>query len=624
MRPILPAILLLGAAAMGCAGPVVATSTEVPRALGSAARGGSLVIDPACLVAWIADTDNHVLHRVDLLSDRVVSSPVEGAPEQVVLAGDGRLAVTLRDRNQVALLQEDEDGGVEPVATVDVACDPFGLAVTPQGEILVTSGYCHTVTALDLGTLEARWSAPVAREPRGVVVTADGARAFVTHVVGDAITVLDLGDAPPTPRRVRALGGLYRNRVDAALGAGTLHPAAALAYTAVLSESGSRLFVPHLAEQNGESTTRTVPGAYGGVPVEEETSFASVAVIAVHGEHVVGDAAGLAPREGLQKGAFVAADPSADFALPPTPAPCRQARAAAIAGDRLLVASQGTGELFELDARALDPAMSVRRVHVVGEGPKGVDAAAGLAAVWSQLSHEIAVISLGSGAATRRVLAADPLPPDVAAGRRLFFTERDRRISRDGRACAACHPDGRDDGLVWKLGAGPRQTPTLVGRLGRGPFGWQAKHARLEDNMRETMSRLGGGGLTEVELTRLATFLREGLAAPSHPSSPTDALAARGRAIFTSEAVGCSGCHHVETEFSDRTLHDVGSRSATDASAAFRTPPLLFVGASAPYFHDGRYATLEKLLADNLDRMGQTSRLSGDDLAALAAFLRTL
>ena len=81
------------------------------------------------------------------------------------------------------------------------------------------------------------------------------------------------------------------------------------------------------------------------------------------------------------------------------------------------------------------------------------------------------------------------LPPDVAAGRRLFFTERDGRISRDGRACGACHPEGRDDGLTWKLGAGPRQTPTLLGRLDRGPFGWQAKHARLEDNMRETMTR---------------------------------------------------------------------------------------------------------------------------------------
>ncbi len=244
--------------------------------------------------------------------------------------------------------------------------------------------------------------------------------------------------------------------------------------------------------------------------------------------------------------------------------------------------------------------------------------------MWSQLSHEIAVVSLGSGAVERRVLAGDPLAPELSAGRRLFFTERDRRISRDGRACAACHPDGRDDGLVWKLGAGPRQTPTLVGRLGRGPYGWQAKHERLEDNMRETMTRLGGSGLPDAELRNLARFVREGLVAPPRREPELDALAERGRALFTSEAVGCSGCHRPETELSDRTLHDVGSRAKGDASAAFRTPPLMYVGASAPYFHDGRYPTLEKLLDDNLDRMGQTSQLSRDDLRALAAFLRTL
>jgi DNA-binding beta-propeller fold protein YncE len=620
MRPALIATLLAGAAAVGCAGSSPGGELP-PRPIGKASRGGSLVIDPAGFAAWIADADNLALHHVDLVSLDVVTTPLEGTPEQIALVGDGRLAVTLRDRNEVVLYETTVDGGAEPVATAAVPCDPFGLAVTPQGEILVTSAFCHAVTAFDAATLARRWSVDVGREPRAVVAAPDGARAFVTHLVGSAVTVLDLDDPAPTPRRVPALGGLYRNRVDQAIGAGTLHPAAALAYSAVLSESGSRLFVPHLSEQNGESTTRTLPGTYGGVPVEEETSFASVAVIAARGERAVGGAAGLAPREALDKAAFVGA---ADFAVAPQPAPCRQARAVALAEGRLLVASQGTGQLFELDARALDPAMSVLRVHRVGEGPKGVDATAGVAAVWSQISHEIAVVSLGSGAVERRVIAPDPLPPDVAAGRRLFFTEHDQRISRDGRACGACHPEGRDDGLVWKLGAGPRQTPTLVGRLDRGPYGWQAKHERLEDNMRETMTRLGGTALPEAELTQLAAYLRRGLVTPPRPKPALGPLEARGRELFTSEQVGCSGCHHTETELSDRRLHDVGSRAPTDASASFRTPPLLHVGSSAPYFHDGRYPTLEKLIEDNFDRMGHSSQLSRDDVRALTAFLRTL
>ena len=633
MRLFPSAVPFLVAALAGCASPAPAPVEGAPEAPSArrapperGARGGSLVIDPVGFAAWIADADNHALHHVDLVSLEVVTTPLEGAPEQVVLAGEGRIAVTIRDRNEVALFSVDAEGGAEQEATARVPCDPFGLAVSPQGEILVTSAYCAAVTALDAETLAVRWSAGVAREPRAVVVTADGSRAFVTHLVGEAITVLDLADPSPSPRPVRALGGLYRNRVDGAIGAGTLHPAAALAYAAAISESGSRLFVPHLAEQNGASTTRSLPGVYGGVPVEEETSFASVAVLATGSDtpRAVGGAAGLASREALEKAAFVGVDRSADFSVAPQPAACRQARAAAIAGDRLLVASQGTGELFELDARALDPAMSPRRVHRVGEGPKGVDAFAGVAAVWSQLSHEIAVISLDSGAVERLVVANDPLPADVSAGRRLFFTERDRRISRDGRACGACHPEGRDDGLVWKLGAGPRQTPTLVGRLDRGPYAWQAKHARLEDNLRETMGRLGGSVLPDADVAHLVAFLRRGLGAPARERGAPTPLEARGRAIFTSEKAGCSGCHRPETEYSDRKVHDVGSRAQADVSATFRTPPLLHVGATAPYFHDGRYPTLERLLADNFDRMGQTSHLPPGDVHALAAFLRTL
>jgi len=53
----------------------------------------------------------------------------------------------------------------------------------------------------------------------------------------------------------------------------------------------------------------------------------------------------------------------------------------------------------------------------------------------------------------------------------------------------------------------------------------------------------------------------------------------------------------------------VGSRARGDHTGGFRTPPLLYIGSTAPYFHDGRYATLEQLLEDNLDRMGHTSHL---------------
>jgi DNA-binding beta-propeller fold protein YncE len=635
-KPASALLALLLALPLGCVvGDAGEESAPPPRAPGHAAHGGSLVIDRERLVAWAADADNHAIHRLDLLSNAVTTTAIDGAPEQIALLDGERLAVTVRDRHRVEIFASDAAGALTEVGSAEVPADPFGIVVTAAHRILVTSGFSHAVTAIDDESLEVQWSVDVGREPRGIVVAADGARAFVTHVVGDAITVIELavdldpGGKAPTPRRSRVLGGLYRNRVDSALGAGTLHPQAALAYAAVISDSGARLFVPHVIEQNGSSTTRSIPGAYGGVPVDEETSFASVAVVKTKDERALGDVSGAgAPASVLDKSAFIATDPQVDFAVAPAAAPSRQARAAAVLGDRLLVASQGTNALYALDARALDPAMHVERTYAVGEGPKGVDVepASRVAVVWSQLSHDFAIVALDSGAVERVVAASDPLAPEVAAGRRLFFSELDRRITRDGRSCGGCHPDGRDDGVVWKLGAGPRQTPTLVGRLDHGPYGWLGKHAQLEDNMAETIGRLGGTGLPDADLRRLAAFLRKGLVRPDRPESTEskDPLATRGRALFTSDQVGCSGCHKLDTEASDRALHVVGSRGVNDTTDGFRTPPLLFVGSTAPYFHDGRYATLEQLLTDNLDRMGQTTSLSPDDLKALAAFLRTL
>jgi DNA-binding beta-propeller fold protein YncE len=609
------------AAAAGLFVAVTTTSAEA-----AAARGGAVAVDHAGLVAYVADADNAALHRVDLLSFAVTTTPLACAPEQVAIVGEGRVVVSLRGCNRVEVLAIDAAGEGAVVASAPVASEPFGLAVTPAGDVLVTSAWGHALSAFDGATLSPRFVLDLAAEPRGVAVTADGTRAFVTHAVGDAITVVELGSEGPRARRLSALGGRYRNRVDAAFSAGTLHPTASNAYAAVLSESGSRLFVPHLSVQNGADTVRTVPAAYGGVPVEEDTSVASVAVIGVRDEAVLGAPdPRRKPASGLVR---IQADSFSTFAVAPAGASSRQARAAAILGDALYVASYGTDELVELDARSLDPAMAQRRTFAVGQGPSGVDVDAGLgvAVVWNQFSHDLSVISLGSGAIESVPVAADPLPAAMAAGRRLFHTERDRRISRDGRACAGCHPEGRQDGLVWKLGAGPRQTPMLVGRLETGPYGWLGKHPTLEGNMAETMSRLGGSGLPAARLAELAEYVRHGLRAPQRDAAPEADIAkrSRGEALFRSEEVGCNGCHALDHTSSDRLPHDIASRAKTDEFASFRTPPLLFLAGTAPYFHDGCYASLEALLDDNLDRMGSTSQLSRDDRAALIAFLRTL
>ncbi|WP_146651756.1 hypothetical protein [Labilithrix luteola] len=91
----------------------------------------------------------------------------------------------------------------------------------------------------------------------------------------------------------------------------------------------------------------------------------------------------------------------------------------------------------------------------------------------------------------------------------------------------------------------------------------------------------------------------------------------QGFALASIGGERCSSRHIEATRFTDGESHALNG-------PAFDTPSLAFVGQTAPYFHDGRFATLEELI-DHCDPiMGKTRQLSEADRRALAAYLRTL
>jgi len=229
----------------------------------------------------------------------------------------------------------------------------------------------------------------------------------------------------------------------------------------------------------------------------------------------------------------------------------------------------------------------------------------------------------------------------LARGRNLFF-RNDQLISAASLACASCHVDGREDGLVWRLQGARLQTPSLTGRLAdTAPYNWHGSTRTLSDNITQTITRLGGTGLEKADRDALARYLTEGLRPVRPPPPAADpAMVAQGKALFHDRAVGCSGCHDPDSGFTDGQAHDVeslskaeraelqqalGGNKAPDASAtAFDTPTLRQVGLTAPYFHDGSAKTLEDVVEHNQDRMGKTSQLSTGERRALVAYLRTL
>ena len=427
----------------------------------------------------------------------------------MIVLGDGRVAVTLRDRNEVVLL--DSHGAARPLAelcTASVPTEPVSLALAGK-DLLVTSAWARRLTALDVtGEPRARFSVALPREPRAVVVAADGRRAFVSHVVGAKMSVVDLdGD-----HGARALSlGVRAEPVSSGAEADRTG-CQGFALATWTRGADERVFAPMVAvsPRGGEADPFGITviggGGYYGYTQRDasltsppkETPLVSV-VEGSREEPLTTTVAPLGARLGSE---------------------CLLPRAAAVRASTggLFVTCLGVDVVLELDARGKDPArLERRRVHVA-TGPTGVaiDDARGEAIVWSQFAPKLTVVPL-DGPVDQ---PAQPVAIDVdyapvgmteafAAGRLLFHRSADLAITRDGMACASCHPDARDDAITWTTPEGPRQTIPLAGRTdGAAPYGWPGQHATLTTYIANTVNRLGGLGLGPVELDALAAYVR--------------------------------------------------------------------------------------------------------------------
>lgn len=575
--------------------------------------------------AVVADEDEDAVHLLDLDRGTTARTPLPGAPTSILVLPDGTLAVALRRAATVLLLEAREAPGgakhLDPVASLPTADEPVGLALSPDGATLaVVSGWGRELETFALATRARTRAVSLGREPRAVTITDDG-RIWVGYAATSAL-----------------------ESVDPSSGVATTHSLTIGGTTTVIS---SKNFMPSF-------DAFSTPGSPADHVIRTPPRFARQTFALVRSAKAAGDKElVLAPHQLVSAGetqavtsgygvsmedtspmAFGLAAAGASVARGELPMGCRLPRGAALDVDgSLLVACLGEDAVIGVRVRRDAPTKAglalsvVKRLPLPG-GPLAVavDPARGdvvtLAAfdrrvhVHDRFGVRVAVLDLehvpGLG-----------LSADAAEGRRIFHAATEPQVSKDGRACASCHPEGRDDGVTWPTPRGPRQTVFLAGRLTRpAPYGWDAEHASLQAHVTVTMKNLGGTGLAPRRLDALAAWLAEMPPPPRRRSA--GALEKEGAAIFASAKAGCAGCHVVETLHTDGQAHEVASKTHADASAAFLAPSLRFVGGSAPYFHDGRYPTLGELLRASDGTMGETAHLGQGELAALEAYLRSL
>jgi len=573
----------LGVVALGIAPNALSeVSGNLPVLKGRATAGASAVALAdfnGKTVALVADEDDSAIHVFETSPPKEIAvAKVPGAPTQVLVTKAGRVYVSLRDKGQVAIL-EGKGGDARQLiqkGTIDTGGEPIALATTPD------------VSAYNLADRSLKFSTVVDREPRAIAMSSDGSRAFVTHAMGAKLTTVTMADG--TSRVADTSASATNGNVNAVprTRVGTQGFA--------IARREGKIFAPMVMADP------ETPETYYG------SSLETLSVI------VVDEVSGA-----ISSGTQVAIQ---GYAYPRPLEKCLLPRAAAVTNDgKLFVGCAGEKDVYGFDATASDPKSKPVATRAFSDSIAAIaiDEGAKSLVAWSQMGRSLSVGGLDGSAPVVAKASGGPGDTAIARGRRLFHNVEGKTAS-DGRSCASCHTDGRDDGLVWNTPEGERQTPMLAGRLAdTAPYGWTRDAKTFHDYVNGTVQRLQGHGFQKTELDDLAAYVMS----LKGPTQKTDtALVEKGKALFASASTGCATCHSGAAT-TDNAKHGIVDPK-TKVEQAYATPSLRFVGGTAPYFHDGRYNTLRSLLVSNDAYMGRARSLDAADLDALEAYLKSL
>lgn len=273
----------------------------------------------------------------------------------------------------------------------------------------------------------------------------------------------------------------------------------------------------------------------------------------------------------------------------------------------------------------------------------------------------------------------NPLTPEkIALGKQFFW---DKRWSRNGTvACVSCHDpnhgwaDPRQFSIRFDGKPTSRHAPTLINRLFSDLQQSTGARASLEDQAfkssdqtpelvvkslgaipayQEQFRKVFGADLNAQGVAKAIAAYERTILSGNSPydrfragdKSALSAAAQRGLALFEGQA-RCVACH---TGFNftdegyqnigvgmDREKPDLGRYAVTKQDVnkgAFKTPTLRDVAKRPPYMHDGRFKTLEEVVAF-YDRGGVANpwlsreirplNLTAQEQADLIAFLHAL
>jgi hypothetical protein len=222
---------------------------------------------------------------------------------------------------------------------------------------------------------------------------------------------------------------------------------------------------------------------------------------------------------------------------------------------------------------------------------------------------------------------------------------------RAGLSCASCHVNGASNAKLYVPGMSthpgnfdttggffnphaddgvldPLTIPSLRGARYLAPYGHDGRIASLREFVRNVIvNEFAGPEPSPAIVDAIVTYIQDidflpnPLLGPGGTLSDKASTAARhGESLFnkpfpSDPALSCASCHIPSAAFVDHRQHDVGT------GGLFKTPTLLNAKFNAPYFHDGRFADFDEVVAyfDKAFALGLGATDRQDLVAYLAA-----
>jgi hypothetical protein len=547
--------------------------------------------------AVVADPDRDRLMVVDLDAGTTVEIALQAGDEPGRLVEDaaGRVHVALRRGGALLTI-----AGTTIVSRRAVCAEPRGLAYDATADAIDVACTTGELVTLPAAGGDATRSVFVDRDLRDVLIV--NSALYVTRFKTAELLALDTNGAilsrtpMPTVRRFDegGQGGPLQDGSGSGSDDGKIDALPAVAWRAVALSDG-RIAVSHQRQLQRELSV--AQGGYGGfgcggTPIESTISIVT-------------------PGQGTTPGTTVAYTPiGASLPVDLAIAPSGQL-AVAFAGGKAIVVTSVSQMVVDPNEEGCPQGGMSSSDNFGAPTSVAFTGNSDLIAFYPELPGLVVTHN-----GTKRTIT---LPGELGydSGRNMFHEE-----TPAGLACASCHPEGRDDGLVWKFAElGPRRTQVLGGSiLARAPYHWTGDEADLPTLMDDVFSvRMSGPMPTNSEHRSLGPFL-DRVPAPAPIGMANVDAATRGQAVFEDPSVGCLGCH-VGALKSTKAIVDVGT------GGMFKVPSLIGVGARAPFLHDCCAATLTDRFTPTCgggDLHGKTSQLSVAQVSDLVAYLETL